>query len=274
MRAVIEMHQGRGLINWILNDRARALFGHTLVYLHATTRPDDPRSGLSAVRVREFAVETGLCSSGRAAAMLALMRGAGYLAPAPGTADRRFRRLEPTEKLLAIQRTRLRRQFEAMAIFMPQARAVLPLFGRTDFELALARTLGLQFTAGTRMLSHAPDLAPFTERSAGMVVLFSLMLATEANGAFVPDTSVSTSISGLSANFRVSRAQVRRVFREAEELGLLTRRGGDNYENVVVTAKLRQNIFNMFAFVYCWLANAAAAARSEIGSDEPLKSLA
>ena len=230
-----------------------------LLYLDAASRPDDPRSGLTAARVKELCVETGLCSAGRATAMLALMRVAGYVAPAPSAADRRIRRLVPTEKLVAVQRARLRRQFEAMAIVLPQARDALPLFGREDFERALARALGLQFVSGFRILSVAPELAPFAERSAGMIALFSLLLATETDGSFVVDKPVAISIAALSRRLRVSRTQVLRLLRAAEEGALLVRTG-TTYESIVLAPKLKQNLLDMIAAMFLFLAGGAAEA--------------
>src|SRR5262245_49772081 len=129
MRSSIELHQSGRLSNWILNDRARAWFGHALLYLHATARPGDPQSGLTPVRIKNLAVEAGICSPGRAAAMLSLMRAAGYLERAPVADDKRVRRLQPTAKLLDIQRQRLCRQFEAIAIVLPEAQVTLTLLG-------------------------------------------------------------------------------------------------------------------------------------------------
>ncbi len=259
MHGSIDLHRGGGLSNWILSDRARAAFGHALLYLHATARPDDPRSGLTAARVKELTVETGLCSAGRAAAMLALLRVAGYVAAAPSAEDRRIRRLVPTEKLFGMQRARLHRQFELLAIVVPAARDVLPLLGRPDFERALARAIGRQFVSGFRILAATPDLVPFAERSAGMVVLFSLLLATETGGSFVVDRPVATSIAELSRRLRVSRTQILRLLRDAEESGLLARLG-PSYETIVVRPKLKQDLLTMLAAMFEFLADAASAA--------------
>lgn len=261
MQGSIDLHQGGGLSNWILNDRARAVFGYSLLYLHATRRPDDPRSGLTAARVKELSVETGLCSAGRAAAILALMRIAGYVAPAPSAEDRRVRRLAPTEKLLSVQRARLCRQFEALAIILPQARNIPPLFACPDFEHAFARAIGEQFVGGFRILSAAPDLTPFAERSAGMVVLFSLMLATESGGSFVMDQPVAISIAELSRRLRVSRTQILRLLREAEAHALLARAGA-SYDTIVLRPKLKQDLLNMLAAMFALLNDAAAQAMS------------
>lgn len=259
MRGSIDLYQGGGLSNWILGDRARAAFGHALLYLHATAQPDDPRSGLTAARVKELSVETGLCSAGRAAAMLALMRVAGYVAPAPSAEDRRVRRLLPTEKLWNVQRARLRRQFEAIAIVLPQARDVLPLFGREDFERALVRAIGMQFVSGFRILSNAPDLMPFAERSAGIIALFSLMLAAERAGSFIPHVPVAISIAALSRRLRVSRTQILRLLRAAEESALIAR-NGPSYESIVLLPKLKQDLLAMLTAMFVFLAGAAAEA--------------
>ena len=108
---------------------------------------------------------------------------------------RRLRRLVPTEKLLALQRDRFRYQFEAMAPLLPDAQRALPLLGRADLESALVCALGSQFLSGIRLLSHAPELEPFAERSAGMIVLSGLMLAAETDQRFVLDRPIAISIS-------------------------------------------------------------------------------
>jgi hypothetical protein len=261
MHGSIEIHQGGRLANWILGDRARAAFGHSVVYLHAISRPDDPR--LTPANVKELAVATGLCSAGRAAAMLALMRVAGFLAQTPPTGDRRVRRLVPTEKLMTMQRTRLQRQFEAMAMIMPSAQQALPLFGRAEFELGLARAIGDAFVSGTRMLAHAPDLQPLADRSAGMVVLFSLLLASHEAGAFVVNRRTALSIAALARQFRVSRSQILRVLREAEARNLIAGTG-TSYENVVVLPKLKQDILALVATAFLFLADAADRAIAEL----------
>jgi hypothetical protein len=259
MRGSIELHQSGNLSNWILNDRARAWFGHALLYLHATARPGDPLSGLTPARIKDLAVEAGICSAGRAAAMLSLMRVAGYLERAPVTGDKRVRRLAPTAKLLDVQRQRLRRQFEAIAIVLPEAHGTLASLGVPEFENALALAIGEEFMSGTRLLSHSPDLKPFAEYSAGMVVLFSLMLATVSQGSFAIGGPIAVSISELARRFRVSRTQVLRLLREAEEGGLLAR-AGTNYESVVLCPKLKRDMLNMFAVIYLFLTGAAAEA--------------
>jgi hypothetical protein len=263
MRGTIELHQGRGLANWVLNDRARALLGHCLIYLHATGRPDDPKSGLTAVRVKAFVADADICSPGRAAAMLALMRMAGYLQRMPGATDRRFRRLAPTEKLIALHRDRLRCQFEALAPMLPEAKSTAQRLGDPDFERVFWRAMGDRFLSGARLLSYAPDLAPFAENSAGMMVLFGLMLSADDRDTFGCGEPIAISISGSAARFRVSRAQVLRLLREAERRGYLKREKADQ-EHVVLEPKLRHDMLAMLAAIFAFLSGVAKDATAAI----------
>src|SRR5262245_5657856 len=77
-RASIEAYHGGRLMNWIMSDRARALLGYLAYYLDLAA--DGSGSGLTPTRLKQACADTGLCSPGRAAAMLALMRAAGYMA--------------------------------------------------------------------------------------------------------------------------------------------------------------------------------------------------
>lgn len=265
-RGSIELHRGERLAGWILSDRARALFGYFALYLHATRIEGDPRSGLTATRLKALAVETKLCSAGRASAMLGLMRVAGYVAAAPGEADRRVRRLVPGERLHAMMRARLTRQFEAISPLLPEARQALALIGQTGFGAAMVRAMGDYFLAGFRILAHAPDLGLFAERSSGMVILFSLMLAGERDDAFPPERPVPISIAEMARRFGVSRAHVLRLIRDAEDANLLTRVGGRG-EAVRLDGRVASAAMDMFAVMFLYLGTAARAALAEVEAD-------
>ena len=165
-RGSIALYRGGRLWNWVLSDRARALLGHAVLYLDATARPDDPRSGLTATRLKALCVETGICSAGRAGAMLGLMRMGRYVAPASAADDRRVRRLVPTERLLEMQRVRLKYQFEALAMLLPEGRDALRMLGRTGSSAQwLARSVIASWTgfgcSATRPISCClPSAAP------------------------------------------------------------------------------------------------------------------
>src|SRR2546423_12263074 len=98
-----------------------------------------PLSELPVTRYRVLCASTCVCSPGRGAAMLGIMRFAGYLEPA-GRAHRGLPlRLIPTEKLTAQQRERLRREFPALACVRPEGEIRLALFDEPVFHKAFLR---------------------------------------------------------------------------------------------------------------------------------------
>ena len=109
----IDLWQGNRMLNSLVNDRGRLLISLFAVHLHLLSRPNDPHSGLTVSRMTTLCAEQNFCSPGRAKAMLMLMRVFGYLAPSPNEADRRLRRLVPTEHLMSLHRERNRRLFRA-----------------------------------------------------------------------------------------------------------------------------------------------------------------
>ncbi|HEY9011356.1 MAG TPA: hypothetical protein VIN06_10080 [Devosia sp.] len=225
MQSSIALHRGGRLLGWILGDRARAAFGHALMYLHATYDPADPRSGLTPGRTRELCTELGLCSANRAAAMLALMQVAGYVAPVESTGDARVRRLVPTEKLRVLQRARISGQIEALSIAVPEVRPALGRLGDPAFERIMAVGFAGFFLNGVRVLQHAEPIRLFAERSTGVVLLFDLLL----QGWDRPEHEIELSIADLARRYGVSRVHINRLLRDAEAAGSVERTGNSLY---------------------------------------------
>lgn len=251
----IRLHRGGRLLGWLLGDRARAIFGHAVIYLDATYDPADPRSGLTVSRVRDLCSELRLCSPGRAAAMLALMRVAGFVAPADGAEDGRVHRLVPTEKLLSLQRARLVGQLQALVPIVPHAAEALALIDEPRFARQMVLGIAGHFLDGFRVLMHAPELRLFAERSTGMVILFDLLLKAGEDG----ERPVDLSIADLSRRFEVSRVHIIRLLRDAEAQGLVTRTGVRG-ETLIVTPACRSAAANMLATILVLFRNVSEAA--------------
>ncbi|PWB65682.1 MAG: hypothetical protein C3F17_03410 [Bradyrhizobiaceae bacterium] len=221
-QCLLSLYRGNRLLNQLVNDRGRFLLAFLLLHFHYSRRPDDPQSGLTAGRVVETCVTHGICSRGRAKALLMLMRVAGYIAPAPDAADRRYRVLVPTERLIALHHDRWRCQFEAMALVLPEAATALTLLERPAFAPAFLRPLVAHFMAGNRVIDYSPELSGFIDRNAGFLILMSLLLAGDPEQ---PERPAAISISGLARRFGVSRAHVLKFLRDAAEEGLIAREG-------------------------------------------------
>ncbi len=223
-------YRGNRVLNRILNDRGRALMGLLILDLHYNTVED---GGLTATRLKQVCVETGVCSPGRVTAMLGVLRLFGFLSEVP-TADRRVRRLVPTEKLIATHLARWRHFLEAIAILDPEARPAAGRLGDATFVASQVGAMSLMFRQGMRMLDYAPELRSVVARDAGLMILLSI--AAEARGAAHREP-VDLTISDLAKRFVVSRGHVLSVLRDAEQEGLILR-GGHRRAGIVAMPAL------------------------------------
>jgi hypothetical protein len=260
---MVELYEGNRLLNTVVNDRGRLVIGYLVLYLHFGTQDNDPRSGLTLSRLKTICVEQGICSAGRAEALVAVMRLFGYLEPAPDAADRRVRRLVPTEKLIATYQQRWERVMAALGRIRPEADAALTAIRRIEFVSALVRQYTEHFLAGIRIMDHSPDLMLFTDRNAGLMVAFSLLLDSCDDG-FTPTRPVTVSISALSRRFGVSRVHVRKMLRDAVEQGFIARPDGDDGP-ILVQPHLTQATQTFFATIFLFNAHCIGAALEEIG---------
>lgn len=216
------LYQGNRILNQLVNDRGRVLLGFLLLHLHYARRADDPQSGLTAGRVVDICVEHDICSRGRAKALLMLMRVAGYLAAAPDTPDKRVRLLVPTERLIAIHHDRWRCQFNALALLLPEGERALQALDKPAFVPAFVDRLVGYYFAGHRVVGVSPELGSYIDRNAGMLILMSLLLASDPDD---PGRLATISISGLAGRYGVSRAHVLKFLRDAASDRLIARPG-------------------------------------------------
>lgn len=247
--SLVELYSGNRLLNRVLNDRGRTLFGFFALYLHAL--PDAAGGGLTVGHMAALAAETGVCSRGRAKAMLALMRWGGYLAPAEETGDRRAKPLVPTARMLTLHRQRWMAQYRTIATLDPEMSAVEALLEAPWFFNALAIALGDSFRSGYRVLDYAPRLAGLADRDSGLMVLLSL-LAAEAAGRPSP------SIADLARRFHVSRAHVLQLLKDAQLEGLVERDDGGGGGRLTPSGHAALGEF--FAATFALLCCAAKAA--------------
>lgn len=259
MQASIDAYHGGRLMNWIMSDRARSLLGYVCYYLELAGS-----TGLTPTRLKQACAELRLCSPGRGAAMLALMRAAGYIAMVTDPADKRVRRLAATDKLKDMLHSRLAPQIAAGAMVMPALRGVPERLKDAPFEHALVRWFGDRFVEGHRMLVHAPELFLFAEHNAGMVILFNLVLSGAPGDTFPPRGPVQTSVAGLARRFKVSRTHVLRLLRAAERQGHI-KRTADHYDGVILQPHITQGVMDLFATLYLFLDQGVRAANAKAG---------
>jgi hypothetical protein len=263
---VMNLWQRNRLLNTLVNDRGRLLISLFAVHLHLLSQPNDPHSGLTVSRMTALCSEQKFCSPGRAKAMLMLMRVFGFLAPAQNEADRRLRRLVPTERLMSLHRERNRRMFEAIAMVLPECAEAFSAQSHPDFTGLFVCRFCEHFLAGFRFVDFVPEMRLFVDRNAGVVILGSMLLAGEADDVYPPTRPVPVSSSALSRRFGVSRAHVRRLLQDAESQGLLERLDGDR---VRFLPRLRREANNFTALQFLLAAHCAQGALADIRRESP-----
>ncbi len=251
---LVSMYQGGHLLNWLMDDRGRLLFGYIALYLHATRDPADPTSGLTPTRVKALCGEFAVCSPGRAGAMLSLMRFAGYLAPDIDVVDRRQRRLVATDKLYVLLRERLKVHFSAMAPLFADGAVMLAALDDKDVDGAFVEAMVKRFRTGFRLVHSAPDLGLFGERNAGMLILMSLIAAGAEDDTVPPSRPVPISIAALARRFAVSRPHVLKLIRDAGEQGFVERLGAD-LSMVVLKPRMAEATQRFYATSFLFLAD-------------------
>ncbi|WP_022723194.1 hypothetical protein [Rhodopseudomonas sp. B29] len=259
-------YQGGPLLNWLMDDRARLLFGYLALHLHFSRDPADSASGLTPTRMKQLCTRFGLCSAGRAAAMLSLMRFSGYLAPDPDNSDGRSRRLVATPELLALLRSRWRANFSGATMLFDDGDELIARLDDDAFVRAFLAAMFERFNAGYRLLAYTPGLGVFSERAAGMMVMTTLISSGEDDDTVPPSRPVVLSISELSRRFSVSRVHVAKMLRDAAADGLITR-GGNSGEAITLAPALKDALQLFIANALLFFFDSARAAAASLKAD-------
>jgi hypothetical protein len=259
-RGILGLYRRNRILGALMSDRARALFTNAVFYLHFSG-PSGGKPGLTVNAMKDLCVQLDLCSRGRCEATLALMRATGFLRSVP-SADRRRRPLVPTQKLLAFQRKRWAAHLVATAYVLPEAAGCAARLEEEEFCAAFVLALSTAYIEGVRMLEHVPELTTFVDRSAGLMILYSLALSGPSDEPFPPAESVPLSINAIAKTLGVSRKHVLTLLRDAEAAGLLLRDGADN-DRITFLPAMRAAMETMFASIFLTFARSAVVAKAQ-----------
>jgi hypothetical protein len=262
-RGFTELFQGNRLLNLIVSDRGRLLMAFMASYLDAGYDPRDPLSGLTVNRYKALCASTGLCSPGRGAAMLGIMRFAGYLEPATRAHRGLPLRLVPTEKLLAQQRARWRLLFSALSLLGEEGARALARVDDPTFGKVFIRVACEAFLARERPIEHGPALALFADHKAGLMILMSLMLSAAPGDDMPPSGPMSVPVARLARRFAASRAQVKDILKGAADAGLLIPLGGEQAA-YVLSPQLRTSVIGFTAALFTLVIDALVLTEAEM----------
>lgn len=260
--SLIKQYRGTRLLNALINDRGRNAIAVLALYLHRTASPDDIRSGLTVGRMKSICADQDIASPGRIEAMIMMMRAFGFVRPLPDGGDRRVRRLEPTERLIAILHERWDMVLGAMTPIFPEAGHARAALADQAFERALVQRLGMYFLSGFRLMDNPETMGVFGQRNGGLIVAFNLVTAGEP-GAH--DAPVTVSISGLARQFGVSRVHVRKMLRDATAAGYIAWPHGRASE-ILVLPPLDEAAQNFFAKAFLLMRQCASEALDEVAA--------
>ena len=267
VRGLVKLYSGNRILNRILNDRGRVIFGIFALYLDAC--PDEHGVGLTVTRIASLCQELGVCSRGRAKAIVMLMRWAGYLEAGPEAgSNRRQRPLVPTHRMMDVQILRWRAILSSLALLHPPSKKAVELIEDPVFGKMLIRQMGARFEAGFRLRHYAPEAILFAERDAGILIAWQLLVSGGEGDVFPPEMPVPVPVAALARQFFVSRAHVLKLLREAEQLGMI-RRTPSASGSVQLLAPMRETMLNLFAAIFAGFADAVEDALAEYEGRQP-----
>ncbi|MDQ0464567.1 AraC-like DNA-binding protein [Caulobacter ginsengisoli] len=206
------------MIEVTMRDLGRMVSGNWSLYL------DSSPGGLTLSRMSKLLEGSWLSSPGRARALLLYLRFLGYIEPAVSQDnDGREKRFRVTPQLKQAFHERYRRDLGA---FIETDPAIAEVAERLDDEevfrcLAWAHG-GLLVALLKAYRPETVSLDMFSSRYSGMMVLAHMLLSGEAGDSFPPQRPVRYTVAGLARETGISRAQVRRLFREAQAAGFMT----------------------------------------------------
>ena len=257
---LLETYTHNAVLNLLLTDRGRVLLGFYVLYLDVLPLPGTQDRGATLSAVQSLCRSTELCSRGRAASVIALMRFGGYVTQTLDLDDRRRRILQPTPQLVGAFHRNWVHQFQAMAPVFPAVACVPGWLERPAFRTAFLRALGGCFLDGFRVLNHAPVLRPVADINAAILMLTGLALR-QIDGSGRPGEIVPLSVSALARRFHVSRAHVRNVLQTAEAAGLIAQR--PEIAGIVVQPALTEALLQLYGVLFILFERSAAAAQAD-----------
>jgi hypothetical protein len=216
---LLASYTGQPLLNKLVGEEARWMIGGFALFLHFTRDLDDASAGATLARIQALCTAYRQASPGRVAALVGLMCLSGHLARVTARSDRRVRRLEPTEAMLAVVREWMRAHLGPLHL-LDDAIDPGALVEDPRYVPAFYREAGELFFAGSRVIEAVPGIRLFMGRDAGYMVLLRLWLAAP-DGSLPPRGRLALPYEATGRQFGVSRAHVRKLMEQAAREGLV-----------------------------------------------------
>jgi DNA-binding MarR family transcriptional regulator len=220
--AVLASHEGNQFISRLLVEAMRQVTFNVIVSLHLRHDVTDRMTWLTPRRLKGELRTFGLASERRIDALVARFIQLGYVESRPSERDGRVRILNPTAKMMSLDREWLVYNYLPLHVMFPKPGYPEPMARDPAFQRA-QRLVAADFSAeGAKLMASNPAVMRFMNRDAGMLVLIKLIQMSTAPSA------KGLSYSDIGARFGVSRTHVRTLLEDAAQHGdvSLSGRGG------------------------------------------------
>jgi hypothetical protein len=241
---------------------SRRFLVHTLAfYLHITRNRRIDTDGLTLKRLRAHCAAAGLASPGMAHLYLQMLR-AHRMIVVVEASDKRFKRFEPTEKMIGQVRDHTRAHLAPVEVLFPELGALAEVDADPEFVIALRRIMGkVFFETGNPVRGHH-EINYFAEKASGHMVLLDLMDAATGAGRLPQPHAVKIDFDRCSEGCGVSRVHVAKIFIGAERRGLVVIEGPGG-SAIRPTPLLIEKYLQWMATQFIFFADCAAEAMAK-----------
>lgn len=208
----IEYIRGNFFLNHITGTEIHHMIIAYIFYLNYFMDRSDPASGVTLTRVQEYCSRHKLAGPRKVAALLGVIRAAGYCTREVAPIDARIKVFVPTAKAIealngvlspAIEAAQIldrTDQYKSFVDHYPQAICAVSSYGFRKL-----------YISGLKIIDGIPSLRQFFEMSGGLKLLFSLYHQRNS------DNVVFCRAADISKSFGVSRTQMQRIMSLARE---------------------------------------------------------
>ncbi|MET0274538.1 MAG: hypothetical protein ABW360_16240 [Phenylobacterium sp.] len=266
LRSVLQLVDGDAEFHRTTQDLESLILATVALYLDAT-------GDLTHRRLRQVAGVQGMLSGSRVSALLMRMQMIGFVRAEAGHAPGTAKVYRPTPRMISAYRGWLRAMLEAVEVMAPEPAVFSRRLDEPEAFRAFMAVLGKRILDGveaSRGVAVGADREAFFAIGAqrgGNLVLFALLDAAAAQAGHFPAAGpVSVSVSALARRGRVSRTQILKILRRADEAGLFVRGAGEGEGEVRPSLVEATELF--YAGVF---ADVAIAAHDSL-SDPPVTS--
>lgn len=210
--AVLAFHEGDQFTSRLMVETMRQVTFSLLVILHLRHDENDRSTWPTPQRLKDEIKPYGLASPRRIDALVARLVQLGYLNSLPSELDGRVRLLNPTPKMMALDREWLVYNYVPLRVMFPEDYAE-PIARDPAFQRA-QRLVALDFSAhGAQVIASNPPVMRFMHRDAGILILIKLIKMSAG------DVAKGVSYTDIGTRFGISRTHVRGLLSDAAQHG-------------------------------------------------------